>query len=420
MATRWSNQMNDPKSLQRRIRVSYYLLTTFICLIFTSIFLSTEERIEQTILYGQLSKQIDHAIDEHLEWFSEDNSEGVFRFYKGENLPAFISHLPHDGLVHEVIIDGVTLAILTKVKGGIQYTVTSNPHQIEAIETTVLIFLLTASSLGLLVSFFFSKFIVQSTIRPLKELAQTVSSGTLASSSLITLEDEIGFLAKVILNQDHQLNMFLDREQKFASDVSHELRTPLAIILGATEVLETQLSDNPKAIHHLSRIHRTTQDAANLVGVLLLLARSPDKIDAPRTNIAALVEEEIEHYSYLLLKKQVSCQQHIKEASHVFVRPELARVAFGNLIRNAFQHTEQGCVTVVMNSSEMYVENTGESIPPSVQAALFEPYNRGQNPSSTGLGLSIVERICQHTGWQIHYDNLPTGGSRFTLVFTEK
>ena len=37
--------------------------------------------------------------------------------------------------------------------------------------------------------------------------------------------------------------------------------------------------------------------------------------------------------------------------------------------------------------------------------------------AGTGLGLSLVKRICEYLGASLVYENRPTGGSRFTIIF---
>ena len=220
-----------------------------------------------------------------------------------------------------------------------------------------------------------------------------------------------------LTEKDRKLTDYFERERNFTGDVSHELRTPLAVIQGATEVLESQFSGNTNALAHIKRIHRTTQDAVNLVSALLLLARSPEEVDSPRTNLSELIKQEIEHYTHLIARKPVRCKRDIQDDVHAYVRPELAGVVFGNLIRNAFRYTESGHVIVHLDSRGMVVQDTGPGVPELLQSSIFGRLNRGEDKSGTGLGLNIVSRICQRIGWQIEYIKVADGGSRFALTF---
>ena len=317
------------------------------------------------------------------------------------------------------MVDGQELAILSQVINGTPFVISYNHRQLEILEATVLIILIATSAAGLLVAFLFSRVILKLTIRPLMELSSAVEKGELENSLLLQQDDEIGIVSRVIAEKDRKLNDYFERERDFTGDVSHELRTPLAVIQGAAEILESQFAGNPEALRHVERIRRTTGYAVQLVSALLLLARSPKQIDFPRTDLSQLLNQEVDRYSHLLANKSVSCERDIQAGIYGHVRPELARVAFGNLIRNAFRYTEKGLVSVRLDSRRMVVQDTGPGVPESVQSAMFTQFNRGDDKSGTGLGLNIVSRICQCVGWHIEYHQTVDGGSRFTMTFDD-
>lgn len=408
--------MNEPKSLQRQLRISYYILSILLSLTFTCIFLFAEEYVEQKIIYTQLSKQLEHAIRHYDESNPDHDILDDFRIFTGNDVPDYISTVPVDNAVHEINQNGKDLAILSVVRNDKRYFIVSDQHALELVESTILVFLVITAIAALVISYLFSVTFVKSIIHPLIELSLAVKAGALDNSPLVNLDDEIGFLAKTIVQKDHQLAEFLERETRFTSDASHELRTPLTIILGAAELLQTQLRHDQTAIAHVQRIYRNAEDAAGIVSALLLLARSPERLDAPRTDLTSLVSEELSHSAYLLANKPVTVRQELNNA-YVFVRPELARAAIGNLIRNAFQYTESGEVFVFLDPQKIIVEDTGEGLPQSVETALYERFVRGHAHSGSGLGLSIVDRICRHVGWLAQYDKTMSGGSRFTLKF---
>ena len=100
---------------------------------------------------------------------------------------------------------------------------------------------------------------------------------------------------------------------------------------------------------------------------------------------------------------------------------ELCVSAIANLVRNACQYTEQGCVTVMIEAGQVTVEDTGRGLPDAVRLTLGEGEGAMAIPSSgsagTGLGLSLVRRICEYLGASLVYARRPGGGSRFTIVF---
>jgi signal transduction histidine kinase len=135
--------------------------------------------------------------------------------------------------------------------------------------------------------------------------------------------------------------------------------------------------------------------------------------------LSPLVKQELERCAPLLKDKAVTTRLDVKDEVWILARPELVSIAIGNLLRNACQYTEQGTVTVSLETHCIVIEDSGVGLPESVRSRLFERFVRGHDESiaGSGLGLSIVKRVVEHLGWNIQLEDSPGGGSRFTLVF---
>ncbi|MGN4077067.1 sensor histidine kinase, partial [Burkholderia gladioli] len=68
------------------------------------------------------------------------------------------------------------------------------------------------------------------------------------------------------------------------------------------------------------------------------------------------------------------------------------------------------------------VEDDGPGIAPEAQAAVFAPFVQGTNAGADnlGLGLSLVQRICQHQGWRVRLDSAPGRGCRFRVELRDE
>ena len=123
------------------------------------------------------------------------------------------------------------------------------------------------------------------------------------------------------------------------------------------------------------------------------------------------------------------------------VRPELLKMALGNLIKNAFQYTDSGEVVVIIDAKKITVTDTGLGISESMMPLLYERFERLEHSktdgktdgktddySSTdrafsnkvegsGLGLSIVQRIMTHMDWELTHQANKTGGSSFSIYY---
>jgi len=92
-------------------------------------------------------------------------------------------------------------------------------------------------------------------------------------------------------------------------------------------------------------------------------------------------------------------------------------VLVANLVRNAFRYTERGSVVVTLGPDQFTVTDTGVGIDPGMQAQMFKGYAvyNPNNSDRVRLGLSIVQRICEHYNWTISVESTKGQGSRFTV-----
>ena len=63
------------------------------------------------------------------------------------------------------------------------------------------------------------------------------------------------------------------------------------------------------------------------------------------------------------------------------------------------------------------VEDSGVGIPEEKREAMFEPFVRGteNRGEGLGLGLSLVQRICENQGWSVSLTTREPSGCRFQV-----
>lgn len=291
--------------------------------------------------------------------------------------------------------------------------------------------------LSLLIAIIFSQLSSKQITKPLLDLKQAVENDHQNLTELTHLPSEVGVLARAIDEKNHKLEQYLKREQLFTGDVSHELRTPLTIIMGASEVLASQLQNDRYLSEFTNRISNTAKETSEIISALLLLSRAPEKLDAPQTSINNIAVNELERLKYLLRYKTVTYTVVAEQEYFAYVRPELLKMALGNLIKNAFQYTDDGEVKVTIDAKKITVSDTGLGIPESMMPLLYERFERLDQQNNniqlstdlladdyasykvegTGLGLSIVQRIMTHMGWQLTHQANTSGGSTFSIYY---
>ncbi len=405
------------RSLRRRVVVTFVLLATSACLLFAIIASVAVEGIEVHLVDDRLASVAAWASPRHAGNLPVEMPAGL-SFYHGASIPKSLRNLPLG--VHEISVDGADLQVLAGKDTLGDYVVVDNASQYEKVELVVY----SAIGIGLLgfllLSLFLGRYVARRIVTPITTLADaTRDEHSVSSKALLTRKDEIGDLARAFETRTQELKDFLDRERFFTGDVSHELRTPLTVIIGAAEVLMTQTGEQP-ALHAASeRILRTAKEAADSITVLLLLARTPELIDAPETQLSNVIRSEVERSQAIVAQKPVKLTYSINSDFSVFARRELLAAAVGNLIRNACQYTAEGRVNVLVDEGAVVVEDTGPGIPDFVLARLNKgaPVSEPAGSAGSGLGLALVMRICEHIKADLHGSLRPEGGTRFSLRF---
>lgn len=428
-------------SIANKFRISYFLFALLLCTTFVSIFMYAEMRIEQDLVKGRLLQQLQLSQEKYGEQAIYTADPGI-KIYHYDSAPEHLKALAN-GTVQEMRVSvnskaGNTEAnlhffayqqneqkyVLTYLEGSEMvmehYPVLAIFEELEGIFADAL---KMAVILSLLIAALFSHLSSKQIIKPLLDLKKAVETDHQNLTELTHLPSEVGVLARAIDEKNHKLEQYLKREQLFTGDVSHELRTPLTIIMGASEVLASQLEDNGYLGEFANRISTTAKETSEIISALLLLSRAPEQLDTPQTSINTIAMSEVSRLQYLLRHKPVTCKVVADREYVAYVRPELLKMALGNLIKNAFQYTDNGEVIVTIDAEKMTVTDTGLGIPEIMMPLLYERFERlndintSDQVEGSGLGLSIVQRIMTHMDWKLIHQANATGGSTFSIYY---
>lgn len=440
--------MFNTDKIANKFRLSYLLFTLVLCVTFITIFKVAEGKIEKLLVQSYLLQQLqltaevtdarslsapiepglgvriyplDSAPKELRDQASLEVQEKSVVSDTGQRAELYFFNYHYQGQDYllSYLDTGATLQHLPARYGDSdQYPVLALFENLEAIFLRALTGIIL---LSILLALIFSYFSSKAIIKPLLDLKDAVEADQHNFDELTHLPSEVGVLARAIDDKNKKLEQYLKREQLFTGDVSHELRTPLTIIMGASEVLEAQLADNPRALEFTQRINNTAKETSEIISALLLLSRAPEKLDATETCINRIAESEVARLTYLLQYKPVTCRIEAEQDYYAFVRPELLKMALGNLIKNAFQYTDSGEVVIAIDANKISVSDTGLGIPDNMMPLLYERFERIEPKEikieGSGLGLSIVQRIVSHMGWQLAHSSNEAGGSTFTIHY---
>ncbi len=326
---------------------------------------------------------------------------------------------------HEFTRNNRDFRVLVEDVGDTRYTVRFEDTEVHRREREFVSLVWLTSLLALLIAFALGWLLSRRVSAPVSRLANQVTALRNDPNWEMDLtgyrQDEIGLLAAQFKHYHDQLRQLLSREKEFAGNVSHELRTPITNISLAAEVLGTKLDLTAKDRVRIQRIQRATDEMSELVDTFLVLARIDDS--SAEKYIAAdlrpLVDDVIEQQRVWLSSKPIEVTVQELAPTRVAAPASILSVMIANLVRNAFRYTRRGRIEIILTGNQICVSDTGVGIDAATQAHLFKRHVRGKSGDTdgAGLGLSIVQRICERHGWSVSVTSDEGQGSRFTVTF---
>jgi PAS domain S-box-containing protein len=220
-----------------------------------------------------------------------------------------------------------------------------------------------------------------------------------------------------------QLEAEMKKRVEFTRALAHELKTPLTSVLASSDLLESELREEP--LQTLARSIR--QGASNLnsrIDELLDLARGEVgmlQLKLEWVDMSKLLRETAESMIPLASRRGQSLVIALP-LSLPPVRADAARLQqiVANLLSNALKFTPVGGnikLGAKQKDAALVVEvrDVGHGIPKEDQKFLFEPYHRLQTEPSRGLGLGLAlcRMLVELHGGQIWVRSQVGKGSTF-------
>lgn len=240
-------------------------------------------------------------------------------------------------------------------------------------------------------------------------------------------------LAQALEHFVERSKVSIERERNFTRYASHELRTPIAVIQGSIASLELVALDGA-AGRAVARIKKTSEQMAQLINSLLLLARDRNfDDDVESIDVAELVEQIVDEIPAVEKEGPVTTTITKMAPLSIVAPSAVLSIVLGNIIRNARKYTHNGSVNIRIESDRVIISDTGRGLSEADQSRIFEPFYRIEDESNAaassvskasvnggqglGLGLAIVRHFCDIYRWELAVSSNPGEGSRFSVIF---
>ncbi len=121
--------------------------------------------------------------------------------------------------------------------------------------------------------------------------------------------------------------------------------------------------------------------------------------------LEAVIEKYVQLFDLPLQAQHLSLQLDLQPAITLLLHPVLADTLVSNLLGNAIKYNlPHGRISITLDAQACTFRNTS-ALPPLPVTSHFERFKKyhAYTNDSNGLGLAIVQRICEAQGWQLAY-----------------
>lgn len=220
-------------------------------------------------------------------------------------------------------------------------------------------------------------------------------------------------------SKEYALKLLAEQDQ-FLKNAIHEIHTPLAVIITNIDLLRLEGIEN-ESLNSIEAGARIIQNSYEDMTYLMKhdrIANIKSKI-----NLVAFIQNRINYFTCiaqaneLLLSLRVS---HLNLPLINFSELKLLRLV-DNTLSNAIKYSHRPSeisVTIGLQKGELFfaVRNHGPVI--LEKKKIFERFHReAKEKGGYGLGLSIVEQICQEENVKIEVSSTPVRGTSFCYTF---
>ena len=233
--------------------------------------------------------------------------------------------------------------------------------------------------------------------------------------------------------------------ENFFSHLSHEIRTPLSIMLMIIErTMRNMNRKMPMEPEDIKTLREYVFKITHLVDNILELAKlkmSRRKLRFKKVDVGKFFEDFIQSNQHMAKLKNISLsyQLHTKPKTFFYIDSSLLQRALTNLLHNSLKNVkENGAIRLEVSQSDgnhhIRFADNGMGIRKEILPHIFEEFFQEEAkgietfvggetlPTSTGLGLSIVQKVVQLHKGSINVESKHIGQfkNKHGCVFTIK
>lgn len=264
-----------------------------------------------------------------------------------------------------------------------------------------------------------------------KELAHLVEERTFELQQEIKEREK---LSEALLISKEAAEESSELKTALLANMSHELRTPMNGILGFSEILRDNLSNenDREMAGHIYKSGERLMYTLNTVLDLAMLESGNLEIVNRNFILSDAITTIVQPYLGFLQSKNIKLELNISASLHVNADRKIIERIVNSLVDNAIKFTKAGTISILAKDFfrsgkrwiSISVNDTGIGIPKDKYKIIFKEFRQvsegyGRSQEGTGLGLSLGLKMARLIGGEILLSSELNKGSSFELIFPD-
>ena len=301
-------------------------------------------------------------------------------------------------------------------------SILKNQSQSDSLIKKIVIMNVGFAMLFFLIMFFVNRHSIKSALSVFYSTIRKLEDFELSKLQTLTLEtaevQEIKKLNEVFEKMATQIYNDFEAQKEYTENVSHELQTPLAIISSKADELMQADNLSKEQMEQLELLLETTNRLSKINQALIFLTKIDNRFYTQGSSFSLndLIREKLQIFETAIQDKNLKLELDLLDITQIYMNPYLAETLIINLIKNAIIHNSNGGLLRIHLSNNIFsISNSGSplSFP---EKDIFKRFTRSENSKKNlGIGLSIVQRICELYTFKIAYTY--SSVHKFKIIF---
>lgn len=233
------------------------------------------------------------------------------------------------------------------------------------------------------------------------------------------------YIQRIQRRNHKELKKMSSMRETFFTNITHEFRTPLTLILGLSQELQQEESEQIR--ERAESIERQGQGLLTLINQLLDISKIKSSVGESRTcrgNVTAHIAMIVDSYRDYASSRDIELTYQPQDQVEMSFVPDYVNKVFNNLLSNAFKFTPpQGKISITLwradDSVCIDLSDTGHGMDQKTMEHAFDPFYQAESDSKyigTGIGLALVKQIVQASKGQISIESKLGEGTTFHII----